>query len=181
MLVQNVILGFALSSLGLAQDVDNDDIPVQCTAVCSAVVALSRTCDAQNNDNDPAYLNCVCNTVNANSIIPLCEACVSQFDSDRSDNDVNDLVRSCSFTTTSFNPSATAASASLVTGTGSLRSLATATGSITSAPTGSAAPSQNPSTPTTGTIVQQSPGAAAALGAPAGAVLGVFGVILGMM
>ena len=48
MLFQNIIFAFALSSLGLAQDVDNDDIPTQCTAVCSAVVSLSRTCDAQN-------------------------------------------------------------------------------------------------------------------------------------
>jgi hypothetical protein len=35
----------ALTSLTLAQDITQDDIPQQCSAVCADVVSISRRCD----------------------------------------------------------------------------------------------------------------------------------------
>ncbi|KAH7346565.1 hypothetical protein BKA65DRAFT_384601, partial [Rhexocercosporidium sp. MPI-PUGE-AT-0058] len=92
-----------LSSYVAAQDIDNNDVPPQCRTVCATVVNLTETCDRQNNDNDSGYINCVCSGTNAAAEIPACEACIANFDrNDGSDNDVNDLVRSCSFSRTSY-------------------------------------------------------------------------------
>ncbi|KAF2687002.1 hypothetical protein K458DRAFT_266953, partial [Lentithecium fluviatile CBS 122367] len=96
-----ILLAFALSAVGIAQDIDNNDVPNECRAVCASIVSLTAQCDQQFND-DAQELNCICSASGANTQLPLCEACVSQFDSDNSDNDVNDLLRSCSFTSTSY-------------------------------------------------------------------------------
>ncbi|KAF2181688.1 hypothetical protein K469DRAFT_752581 [Zopfia rhizophila CBS 207.26] len=178
MLAKNIIVVFTLSALSLAQDVDNNDIPSQCTAVCSDVVSLSRTCDQQNDDNDTGYRNCVCNANNANTQIPLCEACVSQFDNDRNDNDVNDLLRACAFSTTSYNPSATA-SVTQISGTNVPSSLASSLSSVL-ATGGTATVTQSGGSQTTNPA-QQSTGAAAVLGAPVEVGLGMLGVALGML
>jgi hypothetical protein len=42
---QKLALVFALSAIGLAQDVDQDDVPMQCRDVCSSVTRLTRDCD----------------------------------------------------------------------------------------------------------------------------------------
>jgi hypothetical protein len=42
---QKLAIVFALSAIGLAQDVDNDDVPMQCRDVCSSVITLTRDCD----------------------------------------------------------------------------------------------------------------------------------------
>jgi len=42
---QKLAIVFALSAIGLAQDVDNDDVPMQCRDVCASVVTLTRDCD----------------------------------------------------------------------------------------------------------------------------------------
>jgi hypothetical protein len=89
MLAKNMFLVFALSAIGLAQDVDDNDVPQQCRSVCASVVTLSNTCDRQNNDNDAGYLNCVCTSQDASSQIPLCEACVAANDNDGRDNGTN--------------------------------------------------------------------------------------------
>ncbi|KAF2143097.1 uncharacterized protein K452DRAFT_358109 [Aplosporella prunicola CBS 121167] len=74
-------------------DLDDNDIPQQCRSVCSSIVTLTTQCDAQhdndssdNDDNDRAQLDCVCKAENAAADIPSCEACVSRFDDDGSDN-----------------------------------------------------------------------------------------------
>lgn len=42
-------------------------------------------------ENDNAELQCICSATNANTLIPTCEACVTQFDVDTDDDDlVND-------------------------------------------------------------------------------------------
>jgi hypothetical protein len=41
-------------------------------------------------DNDTAELECICRSPNAGTLIPTCEACVAQFDSDNNDDDDND-------------------------------------------------------------------------------------------
>ncbi|KAH6713771.1 hypothetical protein BKA61DRAFT_483470 [Leptodontidium sp. MPI-SDFR-AT-0119] len=92
-----------LSSYVTAQDIDNNDVPSQCRAVCANVITLTQTCDRQNDDRDRNFINCVCSSANAAAEIPACEACVANFDrNDGADNDVNDLVRSCSFSRTSY-------------------------------------------------------------------------------
>ncbi|KAJ9144515.1 hypothetical protein NKR23_g5927 [Pleurostoma richardsiae] len=96
-----------LGIIALAQDIDSNDVPRECRSVCDPVTRLTRTCDRQNDDDDSGYINCVCSADNAQTAIPLCEACVAVYDTnDGHDNDVNDLVRSCSFTTTSWNSAA---------------------------------------------------------------------------
>jgi hypothetical protein len=43
---QSIVLAFALSVIGFAQqDIDNNDIPSQCSSVCSGLVQLTQTCD----------------------------------------------------------------------------------------------------------------------------------------
>merc|ERR1712036_161277 len=92
-----------LSSYVAAQDIDNNDVPTQCRSVCANIVTLTQNCDRQNHDNDSGYISCVCNSTNAATEIPACEACVANFDrNDGADNDVNDLVRSCSFSRTTY-------------------------------------------------------------------------------
>ncbi|KAI4650989.1 hypothetical protein J4E93_003347 [Alternaria ventricosa] len=101
---QKLAIVFALSAIGLAQDVDRDDVPQQCRQVCDSVTRLTRDCDNSTND-DMAERQCICNGQNANTAVPLCAACIMQ-NGGEMDNDVNDIVRECSFSTTSYNPSA---------------------------------------------------------------------------
>ncbi|KAK3215356.1 hypothetical protein GRF29_19g3010196 [Pseudopithomyces chartarum] len=54
---RNLALAFAISTIGLAQDIDNDEVP-------------------PNDDN--AELRCLCNGSNASTLVPLCAACISQ-------------------------------------------------------------------------------------------------------
>ncbi|ODM21301.1 hypothetical protein SI65_04354 [Aspergillus cristatus] len=164
------------SSLALANTLDSDDVPNRCWQVCGPVVGISHKCDAMH-DNDSAERKCVCEWQQAPTLIPLCEACISQYrnetkhdddndrdddddrdddrDNDRDDdndndhdsrtkplikrsirkskcddphnNDANDILRACSFTTTSYNPT-TATSAISAASTLIPSSSATATG-----------------------------------------------------
>lgn len=74
----------AFTSLALAQDVDYDDLPSQCTSVCDPVVQLTQQCDDGRSDAD--QLSCVCQATNATALLPACEACYAMFDSDGHDN-----------------------------------------------------------------------------------------------
>ncbi|KAF2012784.1 hypothetical protein BU24DRAFT_412110 [Aaosphaeria arxii CBS 175.79] len=191
MIVQNLLVAFTLSALGLAQEIDNNDIPRECNAVCSAIVTLARDCDRQFNDDDRGELNCICSATNSNTQLPICEACVSNFDNDRNDNDVNDLLRSCNFSTTTYNPSA--ASATAVTVSGSSISIATSvapTGASATNASGSSAASAGTTANTGATQATQaatssSTGAAApamTMAPAAGfAAMGVVGIAMGMM
>lgn len=69
----------------LAQDVESNDVPTQCSAVCAPVVSLTAQCD-RTTDNDSDERNCLCNGQNAASIIPACEACYAMYDNDGHDN-----------------------------------------------------------------------------------------------
>ncbi|KAF2107496.1 hypothetical protein BDV96DRAFT_506104 [Lophiotrema nucula] len=198
MLVKNVFLTLGLFSLGLAQDIDDNDVPQQCRAVCASIVTLTQNCDDQNNN----FINCVCSTSGADTQLPLCEACVAQFDNDGHDNvspfkntnsytDVNDLVRSCSFSTTTYNPSAASASLTQISGSNSIAVSTTAattgssddsasTRSSLTASSGSATTSQG-ATQITGSAAGQSTNAAPTMCAGIGAGVGILGVALGMM
>ena len=103
---QSIIFAFALSAIGFAQqDIDNNDIPSQCSSVCSGLVQLTQTCDnsisklffsefndvdganrnPDDDNNDRLYLNCVCNATGVSTQLPLCEACVATYDDDGRD------------------------------------------------------------------------------------------------
>lgn len=108
MLFQKIALISTLAALVPAQDISQDDIPQQCTAICAEVVAISRQCDDQTSkrllepllllscahnfqDDDAAELQCICTAPNANTLIPNCEACVAEFDNDDDDTDDNSV------------------------------------------------------------------------------------------
>ncbi|KAH7087653.1 hypothetical protein FB567DRAFT_350312 [Paraphoma chrysanthemicola] len=131
MLFQKLAIFSALAAFAAAQDINQDDIPQQCTAVCAEVVSISRRCDDTTND-DRAELDCVCRTPNANVLIPTCEACVAQFDTDTDNddttpdqNDVLEVLTRCNFTTTTYN---TASANSILSSVAS--SFASASGTV---------------------------------------------------
>jgi hypothetical protein len=70
-------------------DLDNDDIPSQCSLVCSNIVDVSNTCDRAF-DNDRAELNCFCMAENAATVVPLCASCVSSVRNEQNDDDDDD-------------------------------------------------------------------------------------------
>ncbi|KAF2840124.1 hypothetical protein M501DRAFT_931727 [Patellaria atrata CBS 101060] len=172
----------ALLSFAVTQDIDNDDVPNQCRAICAPVVTLTQRCDRENDDNDSGFLNCVCNATGSSSEIPTCEACVANFDNDGADNDVNDLIRSCTFTRMSYTSgleSATSTGASTMpTTSGSLSTNSAALSSILDAASSTLAEVTsrlNAADPTS-----TGAGAATALpvvGAGAGFVLAVVGML----
>ncbi|KNG48090.1 gpi anchored protein [Stemphylium lycopersici] len=180
---QTIALAFALSAVGLAQDVDRDDIPQQCVAICQPIVTLTQNCDnTTNDDDDRAERQCVCNGQNASTIVPLCASCITQ-NGGEFDNDVSELVRECSFSSTSYAPSAAStalASGASATPTGSMNTPMT-TGSMT---TGTGAAATGTSNTQNGNNAQptQTDNAAAAptmaLAAAAGGLLGFAGLIL---
>lgn len=71
------LLPFFLTATVYAQEVENEDVPSQCRAVCANTLAISDRC---NSGDDDVELNCICSANNASSDIPNCEACVAQFD-----------------------------------------------------------------------------------------------------
>ncbi|KAL1624709.1 hypothetical protein SLS56_007685 [Neofusicoccum ribis] len=102
----------ALAVIGSAQDIDNNDVPTVCRSLCQSTIDLTTQCDRQNDDDDSGYINCVCSASNASSFVPACEACVAA--NDEADNeadkravDVRDIVRSCSFSSTTWNSAST--------------------------------------------------------------------------
>ncbi|KAA8651044.1 uncharacterized protein ATNIH1004_003737 [Aspergillus tanneri] len=130
---QPFLCALVLGSVVAAVDVDINDVPSQCRQICDPVASLTASCDRKNQD-DTQELDCICKDSKAPTSIPLCEACIAQNSRDGHDNDANDLVRSCSFSTTSYNPTssvtATAtATTNRVTGTSTSPSTTTTSGS----------------------------------------------------
>jgi hypothetical protein len=141
-------------------DIDNDDIPRECRDVCEAVVSLSRRCDRLFDDDDRGELNCVCTAENAASQIPLCEACVAEYDSDnddddddddRDDNDVYDIVTSCGFARATFVAGGTTAPAQTIPGTAAETNGSTTVTQTTTGTQGSQTVITTTTTPTTPT------------------------------
>jgi len=131
MLFQNLAIAAALTALTAAQEIEQNDIPQQCTQLCSQVVTIARDCDNRFNNDDNGENNCICTAPNASTLLPACEACVRQYDTDddaddRNDNDVRDVLNRCNFTAQS---SFDAVSASSVVAAASTASAAT-TGSV---------------------------------------------------
>jgi hypothetical protein len=193
MLVNKLSLIAALVAAVAAQEIDQNDIPQQCTSVCAQVVTIARDCDRQNNNNDAGELNCICQAQNANTLFPTCEACVAQFDNNNdndddddddnnnnnNDNDVRDLLRSCNFSTTTYNAASASAIASSA-GSAAATSQSNVATTVTSGtvvmttlvPASSAAAAGSAAGNTNGA---PAPTAAAAIG------LGALGLALGML
>ncbi|KAJ5990222.1 hypothetical protein N7499_010749 [Penicillium canescens] len=144
----------ALAASVVAQDVDSSDIPSQCKDVCAPVVSLTSTCDKKANNDDAAEMKCVCDDPRASKSVPNCAACLDTYSKDGKNNDANDLVRQCSFSSTTYDaassPSATSnstssTSPSTASGSGnmsftSMSGTASATGSSTSSNAASSTP-----------------------------------------
>ncbi|KAF2999407.1 hypothetical protein E8E13_006987 [Curvularia kusanoi] len=180
MLFQKLAIAATLTALVAAQEIEQSDIPQQCTQLCAQVVTIARDCDNRF-DNDNAETQCICTAPNANNLLPACEACVRQYDTgdddddnDRNDNDVRDVLNRCSFTAqSSFN----AASASSVVAASNLPTASAAT-------TGSVVVTRTSGTNVATSIVASSqatqnaaPGVTAAAGLGFGAAVLAMGVL----
>ncbi|KAF2271509.1 uncharacterized protein EI97DRAFT_364670, partial [Westerdykella ornata] len=113
-------------STSFAEELRAADVPNACTTICQPIVQLTNTCDidpdksednaAENsNDNDgaesdePIEAQCICSnkSFNVASIAALCASCI-QLNGNRTTDDVNKIMSACSFSSTSYAPSATA-------------------------------------------------------------------------
>merc|ERR1711881_132045 len=98
---KTIILAASALAVVSAAEIDRDDIPAPCQAICYPLVQLAAQCDRDNN-NDRAEIDCICQSTNPNTsaTLPDCDACVRQYDSDSDDDDdddgdVADLRREC--------------------------------------------------------------------------------------
>ncbi|KAF4212456.1 hypothetical protein CNMCM6805_001084 [Aspergillus fumigatiaffinis] len=81
------------SNIALAAELDRDDVPNRCWDVCSPVVGIAQQCDNMHRDDDRAEMNCICDWNQAPTLVPLCEACISQFRNDTRNGTRNDNGR----------------------------------------------------------------------------------------
>ncbi|KAF4151782.1 hypothetical protein CNMCM6936_001255 [Aspergillus lentulus] len=81
------------SNVALAAELDRDDVPNRCWDVCSPVVGIAQQCDNMHRDDDRAEMNCICDWNQAPTLVPLCEACISQFRNDTRNGTRNDNGR----------------------------------------------------------------------------------------
>ena len=88
---KNLILAASVLAVASAAEIDRDDIPAPCQAICYPLVQLAAQCDRDNN-NDRAEIDCICQSTNPNTsaTLPDCDACVRQYDSDSDDDDDDD-------------------------------------------------------------------------------------------
>ncbi|KAB8211660.1 hypothetical protein BDV34DRAFT_219613 [Aspergillus parasiticus] len=115
-----------MSNVAMGAELDHDDVPNRCWDVCGPVVGIAHKCDNMH-DSDRAEMKCICDWKQAPSLIPLCEACIAQYRSERNNrdhdddddddrdphhNDAYDILTSCSLSTTSYNPTAAASAVS---------------------------------------------------------------------
>ncbi|KGO76186.1 hypothetical protein PITC_050160 [Penicillium italicum] len=117
------LCGLLLASVAIASKFDHDDVPNRCWPACSSVVGIAKSCDSKH-ERDSAEIQCICGWDAAKTQIPLCSACITQYQADRrnhnitqddhdddddgddDDNEALDLVHSCSLTTTTYNSTA---------------------------------------------------------------------------
>jgi hypothetical protein len=142
----------------------DDDVPTECRDICRPVAQLADRCDVNLNDRnlsdndedrweDLLEAQCFCahSGFDVEGVTALCASCMQQYpnpdDDDDDDNleDINDIMRTCSFSSTSFAPSAT----SVLQGITVSATAPTATSQLTttvgsgSAPTGDAGGNDN--------------------------------------
>ncbi|CAI7607671.1 unnamed protein product [Penicillium crustosum] len=143
------LCGLLLASVAIASKLDHDDVPTRCWPACGSVVGIAKSCDAQH-ERDSAEIQCICDWDAARTQIPLCSACITQYQADRrnhnithndhdgdddddddddDDNEALDLVHSCSLTTTTYNSAATTVTGTSTTTAGSNTATVTDTSS----------------------------------------------------
>jgi hypothetical protein len=83
--------GLLLVAVVVASNID--DVPHQCRDICAPVVSLASSCDDRsdrinedNDDDDDDELSCICNGSDASTSIPMCDACITEYGNDGSDN-----------------------------------------------------------------------------------------------
>ncbi|KAF5666618.1 hypothetical protein FHETE_6117 [Fusarium heterosporum] len=110
---------------------DRDDIPRQCDAICDPIVQLTRACDTdlrgdRDREEDRLEAQCVCtnDSFNVGRIAALCADCIHQNaprdndndddDDDRRDDteDIDDILYTCGFSSTTYVASAASAAVS---------------------------------------------------------------------
>ncbi|KAK1586097.1 uncharacterized protein LY79DRAFT_670541 [Colletotrichum navitas] len=98
---------------------DNDDIPAQCGAVCRPVYDLGRACEVDDDlirddlteDRLEAQCFCTNTSINVSQYAALCASCMEQNTRDRDDlDDISDILRTCGFASTSYAATASYAS-----------------------------------------------------------------------
>ncbi|KAL6923930.1 hypothetical protein ACHAPO_006636 [Fusarium lateritium] len=113
---------------------DRDDIPRACDAICNPIVDLTRACDTdlrgdRDRDEDRLEAQCVCtnDSFNVARVAALCADCIHQNaprdndddddDDDRRDDtkDIDDILYTCGFSSTTYVASAASAAVSGVT------------------------------------------------------------------
>ncbi|CAH0017316.1 unnamed protein product [Clonostachys rhizophaga] len=102
-------------------DLDINDTPQVCRSICQPIATLGDQCNVDlpgdNNDRqeDLLELQCFCtnNSFDVSSVAALCQDCIRQNqnnsgndDADDALEDINKIVRSCSFSSTSYAASA---------------------------------------------------------------------------
>ncbi|KAJ5688819.1 hypothetical protein N7462_003211 [Penicillium macrosclerotiorum] len=178
-------------NLAIAAKLEHEDVSNRCWDACGPVVGISERCDHQH-DSDSAELNCICTWDSAKTQIPLCAACISVYgdsdqdedhdeDWDEDDNEALDLVRSCNFSTTTYNAAAATTLSASATTTDSAATTATATSGADStggsSGTSAGSSSATGSSSSSGTASPTETGAAADLSAPAISVLALAGLV----
>ena len=81
------ICGLLLASIAIASKLDRDDVPNRCWPVCSSVVGIAKSCDAKY-ERDSAEIQCICDWDAAKTEIPLCSACITQYQTDRRNHNI---------------------------------------------------------------------------------------------
>ncbi|SPJ73981.1 uncharacterized protein FTOL_03711 [Fusarium torulosum] len=112
-----------------AEELLAKDVPSACKTICQPIIALTNTCDIDpkkadnNNDGDKTIklrlrkkseteesieANCICSnkSFDVAAVMALCAGCMAQNSQDTED--VDKIMSQCSFTSTSYVPSATA-------------------------------------------------------------------------
>ncbi|KAK1991037.1 hypothetical protein LX36DRAFT_704924 [Colletotrichum falcatum] len=119
--LNRVALSLAAAAACVRADlqIDNDDIPAQCAAVCRPIHDLGQACevgdDLVNDDltEDRLEAQCFCTntSINVSQYAALCASCMEQNVRDRDDlEDINDILRTCGFASTSYVATASYAS-----------------------------------------------------------------------
>ncbi|PKX96470.1 putative GPI anchored protein [Aspergillus novofumigatus IBT 16806] len=177
------------SNVALAAELERDDVPNRCWDVCSPVVGIAQQCDNTHRDDDRAEMNCICDWNQAPTLVPLCEACISQFrndtrngtrndndrDNDRDNDHAYDILTSCSFSTTTYN--AAAATSILSTATGTITPTATNNAGGSTGSGGNTGDSQSSNTNNGGNAQPNNNAAAGSTVPKAASVAAVVGLI----
>ncbi|KYK59154.1 uncharacterized protein DCS_00284 [Drechmeria coniospora] len=96
-------------------DLDLDDVPNACQSICRPVSQLARVCETDakgtsDRDNDLLEAQCVCTnkSFDVAKVAALCAACMHQNNASRDDlGDIDGLLATCSFSSTTYAPTAT--------------------------------------------------------------------------